>query len=171
MKSLLLFLMVPTAICAMDMERGMDVEKPPASQNVEPFWQARQWITVHEHTDKGRQETLLTIHHELDRAVQIISQHISYEQRQPVLDLLNQWLTEVQLHQQSFSTQTDRSEVDKFIDDTYAKQEDSIGQAVTNLEASLKENPINALSSLMNSLLVTNPAEELLFDNSSLDQS
>ncbi len=172
MKSLLLlFFMIPTAVCAMCTD---DFEKFPTSTNNKFSWKPDGWVNVGEPTDEGRQYTLNTIQQELTATLQKIKSYSSLlpnDQMNEVNNQLNKWLNAITNGLRSINSPGKRTAIDAVIK-TYNKQEGSIGQAVTSLEQALQpgnnSNPVDALETLMNSLSVSSLEEKLSFDNLSL---
>ena len=176
MKSLfLLFFMIPTAVYAMNLDGFEEFPEPfPTLDNNHSLWEDSNWKTVDRLTDIMRQKTLTLIQQRLNATLQKIksySQRIPDKQREPVVSLLNQWLTYVGNNQQSLAAQTARDKVDLCIC-LYHTKEESIGKAVTSLEQALQSgnnsDSVDALENLMNSLSVTSLEEKLQFGNLSL---
>ncbi len=120
----LLFFMIPSIVSAME----GDAKAP----NLNPLWSP--WDIVDTQTDKTRQCTLINIKRELTTTLQKLNAHnIPDEQKQPVENVLNQWLNDVKFHLQSLATQANRTNIDIFLS-TYWLQEDFIRLSFTCLE-------------------------------------
>ncbi len=177
MKSLLLlFFMIPTAVCAMSMDFEEFPESFPNDNNDNnSFWLAGKWGYVDKLTDKIRQNTLTVIQKELtttSQKIQNCSSLLPNDRMNAVNDQLNKWLSAITNSLVRLNSPGERIAIDAAIK-AYANQEKSIGNAVTNLEQALQfgnsSNSVDALQALMSSLLVSPPEEELPFDNLSLN--
>lgn len=155
MKSLfILLLTIPTVVCAMEDKDTAD-QPPSRHEQSQSFWQPDEWEHVSEYTDPIRRDTLKSILYTLVRAKRNIEKfQISGNETQPVLNSLDITIADIWIHLAYLNNPTNRELIDQFIQ-SYPKQEEEIGQAVTQLEASLtapSQNSVAALSVLMNSL-------------------
>ena len=175
MKSLLLlFFMIPTAVCAMSVD-GFE-EFPQSNGNVGPFWATpEKWINGGKQTDESRLYTLTVIQQELTTPLQKIqncSDRLPYNEMNTVIAQLNRWLSAITNSLQSLNSPGEECTAIDTVIKTYANQETSIGQAVTNLEQAFQSgnnsNSVDALQALMESLSVSSIEEQLPFDNLSL---